>query len=267
MAFLITVYKNDKLEFFKEAIESIVNQDYGFGNINIYLGIDGDLPDNTQNYIDQNKECFYNIVQNESNKGLAHTLNRLIEVLEDEEYIFRMDSDDICLSSRVKKQIEFMNKHLELDISGTNIEIIDEASCSTNQTIVYPTTHKECYEFFKKRDPLAHPSVVFRNTYFEKSGEYPLVRKNQDTLYWAKGFINGCKFGNLNEVHLMFRQSNDLFNRRGNVNELLILLKNRFRINNKLGYGIDSYIYATSYFILQLMPSFIKKVIYRRLRN
>ena len=33
IAFIITVYKNDKLKYFKEAIDSIVNQDYGFENI------------------------------------------------------------------------------------------------------------------------------------------------------------------------------------------------------------------------------------------
>ena len=63
ISFIITVYKNDKLEFFKEAIESIVNQDYGFNNINIYLGIDVQLPDNTQNYINENSNLFYEIIQ------------------------------------------------------------------------------------------------------------------------------------------------------------------------------------------------------------
>lgn len=103
---MITVYKNDKLEFFAQAIESIVNQDYGFANINIYLGIDGNLPDDIKTYIEENKQYFYKIVQNEQNRGLAYTLNRLIEVLEDEEFVFRMDSDDICNFNRVSKQLK-----------------------------------------------------------------------------------------------------------------------------------------------------------------
>ncbi len=44
VAFMITVYKNDKLKYFKEAMEFIVNQYYGFDNINTYLEIDGKLP-------------------------------------------------------------------------------------------------------------------------------------------------------------------------------------------------------------------------------
>jgi len=50
IAFIITVYKNDKLEYFKEAIESIINQNYGFWNINIYLGIDGPLSNGLEAY-------------------------------------------------------------------------------------------------------------------------------------------------------------------------------------------------------------------------
>jgi hypothetical protein len=267
VAFLITVYKNDKIDFFKQAIKSIVNQDYGFDNINIYLGIDGDLTYDKDRYIQNNNKYFYKILKNNNNQGLAVTLNKLINSLEEEEYIFRMDSDDICKIDRVKSQVDFMNKKSFLDICGSNIEIIDNLSNLTNKIIKYPNTHDECFDFFKKRDPLAHPSVCFRKSYFEKAGYYPIVKKNQDTLFWAEGFLNNCKFGNLNKVGLQFRQSDDFFKRRGNINNLYVLLKNRFKINYKLKFGLMSYIYAISYFILQLMPSVIKTFIYKRLRN
>jgi len=51
VAFIMSVYKNDKLEYVKEAVESIINQDYGFENINIYLGIDGEIAKDIEDYI------------------------------------------------------------------------------------------------------------------------------------------------------------------------------------------------------------------------
>ena len=81
VAFIMTVYRNDKLEYFKEAVESIEKQDYGFENINIYLGIDGKIPNDIEMYINENSNAFYKIIRNSKNMGLAYTLNRLIENL------------------------------------------------------------------------------------------------------------------------------------------------------------------------------------------
>jgi hypothetical protein len=55
----MSVYKNDKLKYFKEAVESIINQDYGFENINIYLGIDGEIGNDIEDYIKSNSHYFY----------------------------------------------------------------------------------------------------------------------------------------------------------------------------------------------------------------
>ena len=122
------------------------------------------------------------------------------------------------------------------------------------------------FSFFKKRDPVAHPSVVFRKTYFEKAGLYPNSRKNQDTLYWAEGFLNNCQFANVDEVLLSFRMTNETLKRRGDVKSLYQLLVNRYKINSKLGYGLSSYIYTSMYFVFQLTPYSVRRIAYKYLR-
>ena len=266
VAIMITIYKGDSLNYFKAAIDSILKQDYNFELINIYLGVDGPLPEDLNNYILDNKELFYKIARNKQNQGLALTLNRLIDILEEEEYIFRMDSDDICKLNRVSTQVEFMQKHKEIDIAGSYIEIIDEDNNSNGQIIKFPKLHDECFRFFKKKDPVAHPSVVFRKTYFEKAGLYPNTRKNQDTLYWAEGFLNNCQFANVDKVLLSFRMTNETLKRRGDVKSLYQLFVNRCKINSKLGYGLSSYIYASMYFVFQLTPYSVRRIAYKYLR-
>ena len=87
---------------------------------------------------------------------------------------------------------------------------------SHGKKVVYPLTHEECRKFFRYRDPLAHPAVMFRPTYFEKvpNGYRPEYRKNQDTMLWYDGFLNGCVFANLPDVVLNFRVIDDFYNRR-----------------------------------------------------
>ncbi|EGR1670319.1 glycosyltransferase, partial [Vibrio parahaemolyticus] len=82
VAVIMSVYKNDKLNWFKEAIESLKSQDIGWENINLYLGIDGELPMEVEEYISELSP--YKVIKNEKNMGLAATLNKLISELDSE---------------------------------------------------------------------------------------------------------------------------------------------------------------------------------------
>ena len=70
------------------------------------------------------KNYFYIIERSNSNQGLAFTLNNLISKLGDESFIFRMDSDDLCMPCRFERQILFLLKNSDIDILGSDIEKI-----------------------------------------------------------------------------------------------------------------------------------------------
>lgn len=55
-----------------------------------------------------------------------------------------------------------MKVNPDIDVVGGAIEEIDENSNSRGKTIVYPEGPKECYDFFSRRNPHAHPAVLFR---------------------------------------------------------------------------------------------------------
>ena len=76
----------------------------------------------------------------------------------------------ISLPDRIEKQICFLNEHPEIDVVGGAINEIDEEGCESGKTIVYPATPTECKKFFAKRNPLAHPAVLFRKSFFDKIG-------------------------------------------------------------------------------------------------
>jgi hypothetical protein len=263
VAFIITVYKNDKLEYFKEAIESIINQDYGFENINIYLGIDGKLPDEIEKFIEDNKTIFYKIIKNQENKGLAYTLNRLIDNLENEEYIFRMDSDDICKLDRVSKQVNFMEKNKSIEILGGAIEEIDEDG-NIKMIRTYPKSTKEAKEYITKASIFAHPAVCFRKSFFEKEFKYSeKYRFNQDLALWYEALLNSIEISNLNDVILKLRTSNDFYKRRSYkraFGEFKIYWNGILKL-----YGYNyRLVYPVLRLITRLMPPFMVKVMYNK---
>jgi GT2 family glycosyltransferase len=265
IAFIITVYKNDKLEFFKQAVESIVNQDYGFENINIYLGIDGDLSQDVQSYIDDSSD-FYKVLQNEQNRGLAYTLNRLIEVLEDEEYIFRMDSDDICRKDRVSKQLEAFENDKELMILGSDLIEIDEKGKELREKKM-PTDYEVIKRFAIARNPLNHPTVAIKRDFFNIVGLYnEEFLKSQDYELWGRALKKGVKISNVNESLLYFRVANDYMNKRNafinyiNEFKISIELMNHFKM-----YGQFPKVLAK--LIIRMMPSSIGKLVYKKIRG
>lgn len=266
IAFIITVYKNDRLEFFKQAIESIINQDYGFDNINIYLGIDGELPADIQKFIESFSTYFYKVLQNETNKGLAFTLNRLVNVLEDEVYVFRMDSDDICRSDRVSKQLDSFEKDVELMIIGSDLIEINELGQELRNKKM-PTKMNEIIKFSIARNPFNHPTVAMRKEFFNIVGKYnEEFLKSQDYELWGRALIRGLKATNINEPLLYFRVTSDYMNKRNAfinyVNEFKVSMKlmNHFKM-----YGEFPKVVAK--LLIRIMPPFIGKIVYKKIRK
>jgi len=266
LSVLMSIYKKENPMYFDKALKSIWDEQV-LKPDEIILVKDGKLTDELEKIIKKWENKIPNILKvvgYEDNRGLGYALNYGLKYCNGE-YIARMDTDDIALPQRFKKQIEFLKKNRDIDVVGSYIQIIDENN-NKKEIIKYPLTHKELFKFFKKRDPLAHPSVMFKKSFFEKVKGYPLERKNQDTLLWAEGFFNGCKFANINKVLLLFRQTDETMNKRGNIKTLIRFLKLRMYVNKKLKYGLDAYIYNFGYFLLQLMPNSIKNYFYKKLR-
>ena len=264
---IMSLYKDDRLEYLKSATESILNQTYS--DFDFYIQFDGIVKQECENYLHNLKDNRVKIFKRNENKGLACSLNDLLKIIlfKNYKYVARMDADDISMPKRFEKQIDFLKKNRETDIIGGYILEIDKNGNSKNKHIKYPLTHEECFIFFKKRDPLAHPAVMFNKRFFLKAGFYSEEhRKNQDTILWFNGFLNDCIFANLNETVIKFRITDNLYKRRGNYKTAIKFFIDRIKINYHLKYNFDAYIYSFLYLLVSLSPVFIKKILYNKLR-
>lgn len=265
IAVLLPIYSKDNPDWFQLAVESVLNQEKCLPII--HIGIDGPIGEILIRVLESYKNNKRIIIHKFSeNRGLACVLNDLINfALKDNmKYIARMDADDISLSDRFITQINFLKKHPDIDVVGSYISEIDEKSNSRDKIIIYPREHVECRKHFRYRDPLAHPAVMFRKSYFDKVAGYrPEFRKNQDTMMWFDGFMNGCKFANIDKVLLKFRVTNDFYNRRNGFARAKSMLINRFRINKALNYDITANFFAVLMFLMTISPKCIKKFLYK----
>ena len=266
VAVLMSVYGKDNPLWFEEALLSIFNQKFD-GTIRLYLGVDGPLSSELEMIISKFQSKIFKIVRSPENLGLTKMLNQLLDSLQGEEFIFRADSDDICEPERFRKQICFMHAHPEVDVVGSAIRDIDEKGRVLLAKVRYPLTHEGCKAFFKKRDPLAHPAVLFRSRFFVKAGHYnPDYRTDQDSFLWLQGFLHDCRFANIDEVLLSFRRSSKMYDRRSGMKRARQMINLRLLINRSMNYSLDAYVYAFLIGLLTIFPPGLKRLMYQKLR-
>ena len=262
---LLPVYKNDSEQFLRQSVESIVMQTYT--NYNLYIGVDGPVNDSVKKYLKMlDVQQRIQVVWFEENRGLACVLNDLVKTAQKDgcSYYARMDADDISMLNRFEMQLAFMEEHPDVDVVGGAIREINYEGNYRGKMVYYPLTNDGCRKFFRYRDPLAHPAVMFRPTYFEKvpGGYRPEYRKNQDTMLWFDGFMNGCVFANLPDTVLNFRVIDDFYNRRNGWKRAKQMLRDRLKMNKALGYDFTADLFAFAMFCMTISPTWVKKLLY-----
>lgn len=266
LSVIISIYKNDRLEFVRESITSILDQTYK--DFDLYILYDGPIEQSIREYISGLDDNRVNVIERKENRGLAVSLNQLLDIVlkKGYRYIARMDADDISMPERFARQIAFWDQHPDVDCVGSwAVEINADGSEYFRKQM--PASHDACRDMFRKRDCLIHPTVMFRREYFDKAGPYPEdTYFGEDTMMWAKGFAAGCRFANVQEYLLKFRLDNNFFNRRRGWKHARSIWSLRHKVNRMLGFGAKEDLFALLYATAKLMPTQILNLIYKTAR-
>lgn len=257
---LISVYGGDDQEHFRTALNSLKVQTYPKEALKIYLGVDGPLSEALEDVIEENSDFIYCLSRSEHNVGLAETLNRLIRLSIDCNYLARMDSDDICHGQRIKKQVIHLENNPDVDILGCSI--IEFTQNRAFPPRKYPKKDA-VLRSIPKASPLAHPSVIFRNTAIKKLERYPEVRGNEDIAMWFKALKIGLIIENLEEPLLYFRVSEGLHSRRGSSKALSEFYE-YWRGIQDLGLSPHFLIYPVARLVYRLCPRFFSKILFSK---
>jgi glycosyltransferase involved in cell wall biosynthesis len=191
-------------EFLFEAVESILQQTHtGFH----FLIIDDASMDATPEILRElaGNDSRIQVITNEHNMGLSASLNLGLGIC-DTTYVARMDADDIAYPSRLATQLDYMQKHPEVTVCGTWADLFCEGSDGT-RLLKMPTGNDDIRATMFLRNPLNHPTVVFRKDAVLRAGGYdPAIRYAQDYDLWARLAEDPeVRFANLNYSGLRYR--------------------------------------------------------------
>lgn len=265
VAVLMSVIDREREDYLRRAIDSMGAQTYP--HVDLHVSMSGKLRDSLAAVLEEYRRRHTGVYlySHAVNRPLAVCLNELVQnVWGRYPYFARMDSDDESLPDRIEKQVGFLKQHREVDIVGGSIIDIDETGRELKR-VNYPVDHEDIVRFFRKRSPMAHVTVMFRRSFFEKAGLYPPVPL-EDALYWMQGLRAGCRFHNMPDYLVRVRRTDDLLRRRSGLRTCWQELKIRLTINRNLGLGTSAYMYAGAMFGVQLLPIAIKRVLYDKLR-
>jgi hypothetical protein len=200
---LMSLYiKSDKLQFIN-CLTSISKQSYLPNEI--ILIIDGPIYFNLDEIFLQFPNLIITTFYNKFNIGLAKSLNIGLG-LSNNEIIFRMDTDDICLKNRFEIQYNFMLNNPNITLCGCHAELIDINSKLLKIVKKVPLFHKEIIKQLSYKNPFIHPTVCFRKTQILNAGGYDNISLYEDWFLWFKlSKLNNIIFHNLDNVLLQYR--------------------------------------------------------------
>lgn len=212
---LTSVYKNDKPEFVKEALESIINNSAKPDEI--VMTIDGPVSEEIHKVLRDfaKKHSEMKIIQLEKNVGLGLALREGLSHCKNE-LVARMDSDDICDSKRFEKQLRFMEEN-NFDISGGFISEFIESPDKPISTREVPLTQADISKRLKLRNPFNHVTVIFKKSKVEAVGSYQDMHYIEDYFLWCRMYLAGCSMGNMSDVLTYVRVGEDVYLRRGGM--------------------------------------------------
>lgn len=265
---LITVYHKEVPNNFNIAMKSIWSDQILKPN-EIVLVLDGMLSLELNSIVEKWKKKIKDIlkvIQIENNIGLAGALNiGLSHCTYD--IVARMDSDDISLPIRFIKQRNFLNKNPSISVVGSwiseFIEFPDKIVSFRNP----PSNYSEIRKYIKYRNPINHPTVMYRKKAVIDCGGYDInLRNMQDYDLWIRLIANKYCLHNIPESLLLFRFNIDALNRRRGIDYLKYELQIQNRMK-KLGL-INHFEYFLNLIIklpMRIMPKFLLKFIYLKL--
>lgn len=245
-----------------ESIDSLLAQTYS--NWELVMCDDASTDETLQIARDYERR-FNNIkvLSNETNMGLAATLNRCIEnSCKTAEFIARQDGDDISEPKRLEIQVRFLDKHPEYVMVSTAMICFDESGdwglmlkpeCPTARDFAYSS-------------PFCHASIIMRRKELATVGNYTVskyLRRGQDFYLWHKFYVAGYRGYNIQKSYYKMRDDRAATRRR-RLKDRLYGAKVHLEMMKNLNLPFYNYPRALRTVIVGLLPNSIYEWLHRK---
>lgn len=263
---LISLYFKENPKYLEECLKSIYNQTLKADEI--IMVFDGNISDKLKSIvISWANRLPLKIVKLPTNVGLGKALNEGLKYCSNE-WIFRMDTDDICLPNRFMTQIEYIKLNPNVVLLGSQIREFDSNLDNEIGIKRVPLDKNEIRKFSIKRNPFNHMTVAYKKSIIEGLGGYRHHLYMEDYNLWLRIIGKGYNIANLPDILVNVRSGNDMYTRRKGweyIKSEYILFKLKTSLKLQPNY------IAFYYFILRtlprLLPSHLLGKIYKILRK
>ncbi|MDH2924233.1 glycosyl transferase family 2 [Nicoletella semolina] len=261
---LMSLYIKESPQYLTECFESLARQTHLADEI--VLVFDGAITPELENVVQNfSKILPLKEVRLPQNRGLGKALNAgLLHCSYD--WVFRMDTDDICVSDRFEKQLNFIRENPDVTILGGQIA---EFGNHLSEVISYrrvPTSQAEIIKFAQKRCPFNHMTVAYQKQAVIELGGYEDLQ--EDYYLWIKLMSAGKKMANLADILVYARVGNGMVGRRRGMAQAkaewrLFRLKHRLGVQNQ----VNGFTVFTMRSIPRLLPTSILRHLYKWTRR
>lgn len=199
---IMGVYNICSLTVFQQSIESILTQT--FQKFELILCDDGSTDDTwrrLENLASQDNRI--KLLQNRRNEGLAAALNYCVDIAQGR-FIARHDADDLSLSDRFSRQVDFLEEHPKFGFVGSSTDVFDSSGVWRRRR--FPA-HPEPEDFLFTL-PFIHGSLMFRKEILE-ANPYKVTkttRRAEDYELLMRLYACGIYGANLQEPLYLFQE-------------------------------------------------------------
>lgn len=136
--------------------------------------------------------------------GLTARLNQGVDLARGR-YLARMDGDDLSFPDRLKRQLEFLETHPDIDLVGCRAAVFRNDG-SIVGFLPFRQTHEAICAHPWRSIPLPHPTWMGRSAWFRKHRYLvPEVRRAEDQELLLRSCLES-RFACLDETLLAYRQ-------------------------------------------------------------
>lgn len=267
VSILMSVYYKEDARYFKESLESVIQQTMIPRQIVIVR--DGNLTKSLDNVLDNFIETYgylieISVIQLQQQKGLGIALNFGLQSCK-YDLVARMDSDDHAMENRFEKQIKYLGTHPDIKVLGGQIQEFVNQWNQPFRLRNVPTSSISILKFSRYRNPLNHMTVMFDKRFIlDVLDGYHDVPGFEDYELWLRVLkADQSALGNLADILVAARVSN-LQERRGGLNYIRqnYLARQTFLRNDLITFK-DFVVTVTAGILVSLTPSKLRAAIYK----
>lgn len=138
-------------------------------------------------------EIGWRVIQQQTNEGLGSALKQGLENCSNE-FVARMDGDDLSRPNRIAVQYAYMTAHPDIDLLCSWHEEFAVDPSQVHGVKCTPATDAEIKRVIAWRNVISHPSLFMRRSRVLSIGGYRPLRRSEDHDLYVRARCAGLKF-------------------------------------------------------------------------